>query len=293
MCGGLTWPVILARFGQCVVTWFGPCFWPDLAHVFGLIWPFDFGLIWPLDFGLIWPLDFGLIWPLDFGLIWPLDFGLIWPLDFGLIWPMFFAWFRRSSWRGLANMFLECCFGNFFPCIAFCDIIFFWLSVVLSQMFDLLYLLFIVIRFFYQSPVQIWRFWDLFFFFLDILLSGIDMKRAICRTTHSVVWYQFSCICSYDRRHVGLAKMTKVGMPVIPTKSLRIALFIAYGNLCGEQYGCATNWSCALWYFKGAYNGRGGVVPPLVLIHSWSHLSKERKERKLVQSSPKSLSPPI
>lgn len=132
-----------------------------------------------------------------------------------------------------------------------------------------------------------------FFFFLDILLSGIDMKRAICRTTHSVVWYQFSCICSYDRRHVGLAKMTKVGMPVIPTKSLRIALFIAYGNLCGEQYGCATNWSCALWYYKGAYNGRGGVVPPLVLIHSWSHLSKERKERKLVQSSPKSLSPPI
>ena len=26
-------------------------------------------------------------------------------------------------------------------------------------------------------------------------------------------------------------------MPVIPTKPLRIALFIAYGNLCGEQYG--------------------------------------------------------
>ena len=30
-------------------------------------------------------------------------------------------------------------------------------------------------------------------------------------------------------------------MPVIPTKPLRIALFIAYGNLCGEQYGYVTN----------------------------------------------------
>ena len=28
-------------------------------------------------------------------------------------------------------------------------------------------------------------------------------------------------------------------MPVIPTKPLRIALFIAYGNLCGEQYGAS------------------------------------------------------
>ena len=45
MCGGLTWPVILACFGTY--------FWPDLARDFGLIWPFDFGLIWPLDFGLI------------------------------------------------------------------------------------------------------------------------------------------------------------------------------------------------------------------------------------------------
>ena len=67
------------------------------------------------------------------------------------------------------------------------------------------------------------------------------MKRAICRNTHSVVWPQVSCICSYDRRHGGLAKMAKIGMPVIPTKPLRIALFIAYGNLGGEPYGCITN----------------------------------------------------
>lgn len=112
------------------------------------------------------------------------------------------------------------------------------------------------------------------------------MKRAICRTTHSVVWPQVSCICSYDRRHGGLAKMAKIGMPVIPTKPLRIALFIAYGNLCGEPYGCITNWSCALWYYKGAYNGRMNNAMCLPKSSSTHEVICRRSEKKVSSSSP-------
>ena len=59
---------------------FGPCFWPEFVHAFGLIWP----VFWPVSSYLWLDLarDYGLIFPVilaRFGpYLWP-----VWPVILG------------------------------------------------------------------------------------------------------------------------------------------------------------------------------------------------------------------